>query len=332
MRTYDSRLWIAALVALVVAGGATAQALTNTSGTTDAPSTVDAAAGTHPTPVATPDANESAASAAAPDDMDVEENATPEYVLAGHVMAAGSPIAGARIDAWNDEDEASAITGLDGAYALALSPGVYALHLTAPKGYADQHEHDYVLNGSAERSFELRASGLLTGLVTNARGEPIEGAQVALFDADGDGASTTTDEEGRYLVELPDGEYRIEIEAGGYQGYAGDGVLVAAGKLSFHDAQLEDTGHDLSGTVDINGHPAHNVLILVLHIGADGTIGYVNNQLTDASGHWSMGPLADGSYTLIAIAHEARVVSGVTVSGEDAAAPNVHFDIQGWAQ
>jgi protocatechuate 3,4-dioxygenase beta subunit/5-hydroxyisourate hydrolase-like protein (transthyretin family) len=72
-----------------------------------------------------------------------------------------------------------------------------------------------------EVTLRLRPGGTLEGLVVNEKGDPVEGADVALGTQDWQRSvmemATRTDAEGRFVLDdVPDGSYRIRAQAAGY--------------------------------------------------------------------------------------------------------------------
>jgi hypothetical protein len=68
-------------------------------------------------------------------------------------------------------------------------------------------------------SAQTTESGLVKGKITNSAGAPIANAKVTLTSADtGQVQTSTTNPEGAYQFEnLPPGNYRLEVDAAGFQ-------------------------------------------------------------------------------------------------------------------
>ena len=79
----------------------------------------------------------------------------------------------------------------------------------------------------------------VTGKVTDAQGNPIEGAKVTA-----DGAEAVTDAEGNYTLELPDGTYSITVTKDGYMN--GSGSITVSGQ----DAEVSDITLDVEPDIE----------------------------------------------------------------------------------
>jgi len=86
-------------------------------------------------------------------------------------------------------------------------------------------------------SSAMLADSTLTGRVLDPRGNAVPGATVRLQARSGRRAAAASDAEGRYaLGALPDGEYRLSVEAPGLAGT--EQAIVLAGEAAVRDVQL----------------------------------------------------------------------------------------------
>ncbi|HUU96073.1 MAG TPA: DUF4382 domain-containing protein [Phycisphaerae bacterium] len=83
----------------------------------------------------------------------------------------------------------------------------------------------------AMRLVNLLEAGSVSGAVTDEAGAPLADASVTAFDADEEVTSTSTEDDGTYvLAGLPAGEYRLEFSAASYQDAEVEGVEVTVGE------------------------------------------------------------------------------------------------------
>ncbi len=82
--------------------------------------------------------------------------------------------------------------------------------------------------------------GSVTGVVTDATGAVIPGAEVTITnDRTGFARTATTDSDGRYrLLDLPEGTYTISVAAKGFQAFRKTNVTVVIGQVNEQDLQL----------------------------------------------------------------------------------------------
>ena len=94
---------------------------------------------------------------------------------------------------------------------------------------------------NARRAIEsLSQPGFLAGQVTGLLGQPVKDATVKIYDEQGAPvAKVTTDSLGAYSKQLPNGAYRIEISAFGYQAYSSDALYVVGAQTTDADVRLQ---------------------------------------------------------------------------------------------
>ncbi len=142
----------------------------------------------------------------------------PMGVLTGLVTDAstGSPLAGARVAVTGPLDRTT-VTDETGHYSLALPVGAYRVSASL-FGYETLAVDGVQVTegGTTTQDFALPPvpSHVVSGRVTDTSGGPVAGATVTLLGTPLPAA--TTDADGRYRFEhVPEGEYDVQVEAGG---------------------------------------------------------------------------------------------------------------------
>ncbi|WP_392875627.1 S8 family serine peptidase [Streptomyces sp. LN499] len=149
-------------------------------------------------------------------------------------------------------------------------------------------------------------AAVVTGKVTDkATGSALAGVTVKASGS----ASTrtvTTSADGSYRLTLPVGTYDFALSGYGYADGSASGVTVATGEQLTKDFTLGAVAsHAVSGTVlDVTGKPLAKATVRVA-----GTP--VASVTTDASGHFSLPKVAEGSYTLTAAPTAPVLCNGV---------------------
>lgn len=149
-------------------------------------------------------------------------------------------------------------------------------------------------------------AAVVTGKVTDkATGSALAGVTVKASGS----ASTrtvTTSADGSYRLTLPVGTYDFALSGYGYADGSASGVTVATGEQLSKDFTLGAVAsHAVSGTVlDVTGKPLAKATVRVA-----GTP--VASVTTDASGHFSLPKVAEGSYTLTAAPTAPVLCNGV---------------------
>lgn len=249
------------------------------------------------------------------------------------------PIAGARVY-YNDTDflrggemvagidipERSVSTTTDdsGRFSLAsLPPGNVTITASA-EGYANRDQQVTLTVGTpAEVTIALDAAASITGVVTNERGEPIEGVPIAVYDATGPGqlgfimksffgeelpdrgestmfpASIRTDAEGRYLVEgLKPGKSILLANSRDYEKYASPELEVKSGETLEHNIVLLTGGTIFGRVYGEDNQPESGVPVTCASIAGQSEV-RVRTAYTDRGGNYEITGLAAGTYTVL---------------------------------
>ncbi|WP_233139126.1 S8 family serine peptidase [Halorubrum salipaludis] len=141
------------------------------------------------------------------------------------------PPANATVTVTNETDAtvAGVDAGPEGAYAVDLPPGTYAIQADAP-GFASANATGVEVdpNATTTRNVELEPfDATLSGTVTaGATDDPIDGATVTVGSD-----SDATDADGNYSLTLPRGEYDVTASADGYRDVSDPVSLPANGSV-----------------------------------------------------------------------------------------------------
>jgi protocatechuate 3,4-dioxygenase beta subunit len=136
----------------------------------------------------------------------------------------GNPVPGAVVTVEGPDGPVELTTDAEGVYFVGgLAPGDHTITLTVPDGYtADVTERTVTLTAAGEsflaEDFALEREVVappaqpVGGTVTDTDGDPVPDAEVTVTDADGaEVATATTDEDGAWTADLPDGEYTATV-------------------------------------------------------------------------------------------------------------------------
>ena len=154
--------------------------------------------------------------AAAPAARPAPPAAPPSTHLFGHTLDAdGEPLSGVMLALQFSDEARYAESGADGGYEFSALPRGQA-RLSAQAAGLDPVNLDVELNATEqELSLQLKRSVVaaqLRGLVRSFSGAPLS-ASVRVLPS---GRTATADKDGRFVLELPAGEYQVEIECSGY--------------------------------------------------------------------------------------------------------------------
>ncbi|TDA68928.1 MAG: hypothetical protein D9V47_06585 [Clostridia bacterium] len=269
-------------------------------------------------------------SAARPDVTDSNFTLEPGGSISGRVTdEAGSPIAGADVwaDFWDGKWAGGTRTGADGCYTIrGLPGGDYRVQAEAPgwarEVYQDTLRHDQATpvtvtapGDMSNIDFTLERGGTISGLVTDADGNPLAGVGVHV-DGPGYGFGAETDADGYYRVEgVAYGSYLVRAPAHGgwapgddnwvmeyYHEKVGedaaDVVEVSAARPDVTDINFTlEPGGSISGLVtDEAGNPIAGVGVWAeLNVGTDKWVG-VSNAQTGSDGSYVLRGLPSGEY------------------------------------
>lgn len=201
----------------------------------------------------------------------------------------------------------------DGSYAITgLAPGSYAVQFVdcsdayAPQWYDGASTRDSaapvtVAAGETRSGInaDLHAAASISGTVADPGGAPIPGIRVAAQYPDGSEASwTSTDPDGRYvLAGLAAGTYSVHVDDPNnlYVSSVLEVTVEAGQAASGTDVTLH-TGASISGTV--TDASSASVGLAGICVSAQGADFYGHRATTDSNGHYSIGGLAAGTYTV----------------------------------
>ncbi|WP_248930004.1 beta strand repeat-containing protein [Paenibacillus hamazuiensis] len=195
--------------------------------------------------------------------------------------ANGNPVSGATVYANNVSG--SATTDASGKYTLNFAPGTYTLTVIKTGYPTESKTNIEVLPGQTTTvNFGNFSSGVISGTVTDASGNPISGATVYASNVSG---SATTDASGKYTLNVPARTYSyVQVSANGFAPYTQNNIEVTAGNTT----TLNFSYGAISGTVkDANGNPVSGATV------SNGAI----NQTSNDGGVYTLN-VPPGTYTV----------------------------------
>jgi hypothetical protein len=220
----------------------------------------------------------------------------------------------------------STITAADGTYTLGTIPtGSYTLAFQSYSGvnYVQQCWHEdscqdenqtyfAVTDGQALTGYgaALAPGATITGIITNAAGDPVPNVIVSLNSTNGVGdTGASTDNAGTYSVaQLPAGQYQVDFtpSAGNYLGQwwndqptqstANSVTLTTGSTASGINAQLA-AGATISGTVSSANGPVAGATVAALDASDEQIT--AQEPVTDANGDYTIAGLPSGSYKVL---------------------------------
>ena len=204
-----------------------------------------------------------------------------------------APVGGVLVTALSGRSGSSAITDSEGRYRTErVLPGNAQVHFWKPGFRTRALQFEAVPNGTQVMDVRmLELSGTISGRVTGAGGEGIEGASVAARLGSVAAAATTTDGLGRYLLVGLDPDATFEV------GAWKDGFY-AASENPFEDVPTASEGIDftllpaqarLAGLV-VDGTSLEG--LAGAEVTADNGLGHFGRTTTDAEGRFAIGSLA----------------------------------------
>lgn len=103
----------------------------------------------------------------------------------------------------------------DGTTEISVTAGTYDIRATA-EGYAIGTIEEVEVGSAREEPLviSLEEGAPITGTVTDEQGNPVEGATVDVYDAEGNTHQVDTDADGRYRTDVAPGEYTLRARQG----------------------------------------------------------------------------------------------------------------------
>jgi len=239
----------------------------------------------------------------------------------GRVLAAKDdmPVAGATVSlaqaqgfggmrfAGGDAQESAAVTGIDGAFAIAgLESRTYTVAATQPD-FSPNNGRVEVPSDADVDDFVIRLSkgGTLTGTVRDAQKQPVQGATILVtkIPMGGGGPQTvSTGPDGRYTIEkMAPGDYVVMRQN------AGGPIMLMAGIKQATVKEGETTVFDLDEAAKINltgrvlkgDQPVPNAMVFFSKPGGTGSSGVdMRTGQSDAAGRYQMGLDEPGTYNV----------------------------------
>jgi hypothetical protein len=204
------------------------------------------------------------------------------------------PGAGNRPEA-PEEESATATSDESGEFQLpGLAPGRYRVEARAP-GYVSAVLPSVPIPFGARITLELIPGGQLEGVVLRTNGEPAVGAEV-LAASRQSSATTITDDEGRFMLDVPAGTHAVSSRRGEEAGALDREVKLTVGqRLSGLRLQL-DAGAQVSGTVvRREGPPIPAARVEARPPGTSTASGMAD---TDENGSFTLSRLAAATYDI----------------------------------
>lgn len=239
----------------------------------------------------------------------------PTYPVTGRVVDAdtGEPVAGATVlgatpFGREDRDTGSPTppTGADGRYTLrALPGGVSVFVMSWPEGYAEAVKSQAYATvelgqqGATAPDIEIHRALMLSGLVVDAQGRPVPGAEVQRS-VSGAPAASVTDAQGRFEFALPHGSEPLHLRARAGDRMTLQPVTATPGQAETVRLVLADKAacRIRVRAVDQAGEPVSQAKVVVWAT-EDGFGEPVVTGATDARGFYTTpGLWPDSAYTL----------------------------------
>lgn len=216
------------------------------------------------------------------------------------------------------------VTANDGAFRLANVPLGNILIQAYQQDHAPAMQLIQIERCEDVQPIRLRmgAGGSLTGVVRDARGNPVFGAKLTLMNRTVGFVNTKSDREGRYRFDrLPPGVMRVEAQRGQERAVAP--VMVEAGKAAERDLKFSRKGDGtIEGRVLANGKPLPGIQLLIAKSAGEGLMN-MYFPVTDGEGRYRVSGLTGGMYAVL-ITSMNQVSSARIENGEPA---TVDFEV-----
>lgn len=154
----------------------------------------------------------------------------------------GDALEGADVTIYDDgEAVKTARTDADGEATLELEAGVYELQASKDGYGVHAEEVEVTEGGTASIVVTLESEPAELDLwVFDEDDEPIEGADVTIYDDGSAVVDGTTDAEGCFAVELEEGTYEARVSANGYESYTEEGIAMVRDEPTVVSVVLEE--------------------------------------------------------------------------------------------
>ncbi|QSG02788.1 carboxypeptidase regulatory-like domain-containing protein [Natranaeroarchaeum sulfidigenes] len=225
------------------------------------------------------------------------ESDSTEHVLSGTVVdESDDPIEDADVfiqDDDTDELVAEVPTDADGEYEIELEEGDYVMAAEAD-GFLSPSPVTVTLNEDRTQNLELETAATIEGTVKDEDDTEIEDVSVSA-EQDGSSYSTSTDEEGMYSIDVPEGDYTVTVSDYRFEGGSVD-VFLEKGETKEEDLEATklSTGTLEGEVTDRDGESLEEAFVDIQQDGEQ-----VDFVRTDADGQYDI-ELADGEYTVFA--------------------------------
>ncbi|OPY59816.1 MAG: Serine/threonine-protein kinase PknD [Pelotomaculum sp. PtaU1.Bin035] len=253
----------------------------------------------------------------------------PCRVSGGVAEEGGAAVAGAVVQAREIQKDfaVTAATNENGIYVLNnLRPGSYSFTVSTPgRGEIDGGEKTIEQDITLDFTYP-RATGTITGLVTDENSQPLAGVYANAVEKSGKCGGAYTDENGAFTLTLAAGEY---ILAGSKPGFVQESsgqqpltLTLASGETKEITVKMKKTQYQITGTVkDDRNNPLPDAAVWADdfqggHVnaaaGADGSY-----TLSVTPGKWYLGAAANGFSAKKAIDETGQVLDQALIADVD---------------
>nr|WP_246357265.1 carboxypeptidase regulatory-like domain-containing protein [Pyxidicoccus fallax] len=217
--------------------------------------------------------------------------------LEGFVVdARGQPAVGAEVTATGGTAPARTTTGEGGGFALEVPAGTWVVSARRGESMGRVPASVSVAPGETLRGLTVTLGGAsgLEGTVSAAEGAPVRGAVLVATPSGGTGelGRATSTEGGDWRMDLPPGDYDVDVRAPGLTGLRKEGVGVAPGRYTPLHLQLEPATAVVEGTVTSEeGQPLAGIPVRAESLAVGGV---ASTTLTDGQGAYRLEGLEAG--------------------------------------